>query len=289
MKLCTFVSLFVVGLLLTGLNASAQVEVITRDSAVFKGIIVNENYYTLRLRNLHKVEKTFNKTDIISRRLLNLWVKTKDNQEYEGRVEKFTVSGLHMSTISNDDVLIILDKSIKKGKDKEPAGQSPDYDFVIYESDISDIGYITPTYQSVNKDDNSEDCRDSYGMFGLSVLSPGGVNCVLGFQSYTGAGFRIAAGTLLESSSWGAQGNLLYNLIKSRDVELNASLGFGTSHVAKHNELGNPDGELSWNYIGAFADINFVGFFVEGGITFGSGSYKQPKFLIQAGYVFRFL
>jgi hypothetical protein len=289
MKPCTFVSLFVIGLLLPCARASAQIEVMTRDSLVFKGIVVDENYYTIRLRNLHKVEKTINRSEIINRRLLNLWLKTIDNKEYEGRVEKFTDSIIEVATINEDKILIVLNDSVKVGKGISTTDNAPQYEQVINESAISDMGYVPFRYPTNNKDEMNEDCRDSYGMLGLSFLSPGGVNCVLGFQYFNGTGFRIAAGTLLESSSWGAQGNLLYNLIKTRDLELNASLGFGSSHLAKHNELGNPDGELSWNYIGAFMDINYIGIFLEGGVTVGSGSYNQPKFLIQAGYVVRFL
>lgn len=43
-----------------------------------------------------------------------------------------------------------------------------------------------------------------------------------------------------------------------------------------------------WTYVGASATFSWGGFYLEPGISVGSGDYSNPQVLIQGGYLWRF-
>ncbi len=44
-----------------------------------------------------------------------------------------------------------------------------------------------------------------------------------------------------------------------------------------------------WTFLGLVYNLNFRGFFLEPGLTFGEGDYSNPQGALQIGYMHRFL
>ena len=44
-----------------------------------------------------------------------------------------------------------------------------------------------------------------------------------------------------------------------------------------------------WTFLGLVYNLNFRGFFLEPGLTFGEGDYSNPQLALQIGYMHRFL
>ena len=123
-----------------------------------------------------------------------------------------------------------------------------------------------------------KESKDTYGMFGITLLLPGGYNILGGYQFQT-FGLRAELGCIpYGDGGYGGQVNFLLNLAKSKSFEANVSLAAGFSQMGNNN----------FTYAGPCFDLNAGGFFIELGLGFGSGSFQSPQLLFQLGYVGRF-
>lgn len=104
--------------------------------------------------------------------------------------------------------------------------------------------------------------------FGVAVLTPGGVNFVV-----KGGSLQASVG-YLGSDTYGAE--VGYNFIKNKDGF------FRTAQIiAGSSSLDGKD----WNYGGVSATFRAGGFFIEPGVTAGSGDYSSPQFSLQVGWL----
>ena len=71
----------------------------------------------------------------------------------------------------------------------------------------------------------------------------------------------------------------------SNNINRYHSLNFvaGSSYLEKNWD------KKTWDYIGIAYNLNYKDFYLEAGITSGSGSYSNPQIMFQIGYVYRFL
>jgi hypothetical protein len=121
-----------------------------------------------------------------------------------------------------------------------------------------------------------------YAMFGPTLLLPGGINLLFGYH-YSSFGVRGEFGFIPANNEvYGFQVNVFYNLYRTKSFEHNISIagGFSSQETYLYDK--------EWTYIGFMYDFNIYGFFMEAGITFGSGTYSNPQLAIQFGYVYRF-
>jgi hypothetical protein len=148
-------------------------------------------------------------------------------------------------------------------------------------SDGSEYVYSYDRIERVTKEQLGMERRNlrdmSYAEFGLTLGTPAGINFALG--SWFGPiGFRVS-GMQLGKRTAGIQVNVGYKLSD------NAT----RSHVLAVVAGSLVAGFQSWGYAGVVYNLNLSGFFVEAGLTAGSGSFTSPQAILQIGYVHRFL
>ncbi|HRT68363.1 MAG TPA: hypothetical protein P5216_06450, partial [Bacteroidota bacterium] len=85
----------------------------------------------------------------------------------------------------------------------------------------------------------------------------------------------------IPSSIFGFQIEALYNLKTSRHFEHNLGVGLGLMEIY-YNE------DNVWGYLELLYNLNIYGFFLEAGMSIGSGSFTNPQLMFQFGYVYRF-
>ncbi|MBI5325433.1 MAG: hypothetical protein HZB41_09220 [Ignavibacteriae bacterium] len=120
-----------------------------------------------------------------------------------------------------------------------------------------------------------------YAMFGPTFLLPGGINLLFGYH-YSTFGVRGEFGIFpVDDAIYGFQMNVFYNLFRNKSFEHNVSIAGGYSHQDHYIDR-------DWAYIGVMYDFNIYGFFMEFGLTLGSGYYSNPQMALQLGYVYRF-
>lgn len=124
-----------------------------------------------------------------------------------------------------------------------------------------------------------------YSSLGLTLLQPGGLNILYGYQFENGMMFRLECGYF--STMSGAQANVGYTLRRSESFEHSFSIAAGFSEMTLKGSWDNK--HYDWAYAGLTYNLNWNGFFVEIGMTVGEGDFTNPQLLLQFGYVYRFL
>ncbi len=176
-------------------------------------------------------------------------VITNDGKEYSGKI------------ISEDSLQIVIEDATTR--------------ITVFKTQITSIKYFTDVKElaKVNGD---------FTFVGISLLTPGGVNIVVG-KDFGKFGARLAAGYI--GTAAGIQGNFLFNLSRSKSFNSHLSVGVGSSVIGTSNRYSSSS---TWTYIGGFYDLNYGGFFLETGLSIGSGSYSNPQLMLQLGYVYEF-
>lgn len=133
---------------------------------------------------------------------------------------------------------------------------------------------------SINMVDYSYDKRDEdakgYWSFGGAFLMPGGLNLVLGRHFTRTFGLRVTGGML--PSMVGVELDGVIRFAGSRRVEHSAVVGVGANDI----------NGAEWTYGVAAYNLNAYGFHLLAGFSVGSGSYSNPQFHAQIGYVHLF-
>ncbi len=127
------------------------------------------------------------------------------------------------------------------------------------------------------KSNIAKSLKSEYPMVGLTLLLPGGLNLIGGYHYDKFAAFGEIG--FLPEVAFGFQVEFLYNLKTARHFEHNLGIGAGLSVISQND---------SWAYLGIFYNLNLYGFFLEPGITIGSGNAPNPQLWFQFGYVYRF-
>lgn len=118
--------------------------------------------------------------------------------------------------------------------------------------------------------------RETYSELGITLGTPGAVNLAVArwFGQY---GVRVCG--MAFDSSKGIQANIAYKFSDNADRSHSVALVFGGSKIM---------GKV-WNYAGVAYNLNYGNFFLEAGLSAGSGSFSTPQLLLQLGYSYRFL
>ncbi len=126
--------------------------------------------------------------------------------------------------------------------------------------------------------------KTNYPVIGTTIGTPGTLNLLIGYN-YEKWGVRLSSGMLfLLLDEIGFQLNILRNIIKKDNLEINFSFAPGISKIKIMNKL-----ELDYKYIAALIDMNLNGFFVEAGAGYGDNNLNSKfQILFNLGYVYRF-
>jgi hypothetical protein len=113
-------------------------------------------------------------------------------------------------------------------------------------------------------------------ILGAALGTPSGLMLESGV--YSGKWSVRASGMYL-GSMFGGQLNVGYALKKSERYDIFLGIEAGISEIGLEDEI------LRWNYIGPYGELNMHGFFLEVGLSVGSGSFPSPQLMGQVGYI----
>jgi len=128
----------------------------------------------------------------------------------------------------------------------------------------------------------------NYWEAGINIGMPAVLNLLVG-RWFSPVGIKVSGLTLGEI--YGIQGNLMYKLADSEKTCHSLGLIGGYSHLVleKSNGWEVVKEIKEWQYYGAAYNLNWGGFWLELGLTAGSGDFKSPQFCFQIGYAHRFI
>ena len=131
--------------------------------------------------------------------------------------------------------------------------------------------------------------RDSsYLELGINLGTPAGVNLAAGFW-FGSVGFRVSGMQLSKMS--GIQLNFSYKISDSPNFLHSIGFAGGTSEIetGEYDDYDEYDNlEIKkWQYIGLVYNLNWGGFFLEGGLSIGEGDFTSPQAIFQIGYMYR--
>lgn len=156
-------------------------------------------------------------------------------------------------------------------------------EIVIQGSDGIETRLPKSRVAQVNYQENLPPSKKQYWAVGATFGTPGGLNLNLWYM-WSSFGFQLSGGYI--GTVYGTQANLAWKIGDYQKFLHTLFVGAGHSSVTtKENNL-----EITkrWTYGIVGYNLNWYGFFLELGITLGSGDFKSPQFAGQIGYVHRF-
>ncbi len=175
------------------------------------------------------------------------------------------------------DVIILKDKTIVKGIILE---QYPN-DKLKIKTDSGDVREIKfSEIENIMKEEKPLEVKKGVTELGIVAGSPAGLNILLG-HSIDDFIFKLSG--LYVGKIYGIQVNL--GLMLSNNINRYHSLNFIAGSSFSESNLS----KNTWDYFGIAYNLNYKDFYLEAGISSGSGSYSNPQIMLQIGYVYRFL
>ncbi|MFZ1729990.1 MAG: hypothetical protein WBQ23_02215 [Bacteroidota bacterium] len=172
--------------------------------------------------------------------------------------------------------------------------QIPNKQLKIRTRDGSEFVYTFDEIEVIRKETIDEppiapapDLKDaSYYELGVNIGTPAGINLAMG-KWFGIVGARLS-GMYFGDQLAGLQGNIGFKLSDNRKRSHVLAAIFGASHL-EENYRTSQQRSLEWTFVGAVYELNLRGFFVQGGLTVGSGDFSSPQAFFQIGYMYRFL
>jgi hypothetical protein len=116
--------------------------------------------------------------------------------------------------------------------------------------------------------------------FGVTLGTPSGLNLVFGYN-INKIGLRISG--LYLDQIYGTQFNISYLIENYHHYEHGPTI-FASYSRGAGTATSEP---FTWMGAGVGYYLNLGGFFIEGGVSWGTGTYSSPQAAIQLGYVYR--
>ena len=141
----------------------------------------------------------------------------------------------------------------------------------------------------------SQNNSNSDYRMGLSIGNPTGFQVSLANirQNFS---FRLNAGSMLLTNSYGAEGSVYYKVYGKNSFQQHLGFHAGYSYRNKiYNDnffgfywgLSPSDREKTSSvYFGPVYQINWSHFFIQASAAFGTGNFKNPRLMTQFGYYF---
>jgi hypothetical protein len=152
----------------------------------------------------------------------------------------------------------------------------------------SSSGQDSMTFTSPKGDYSNFDSANTKGYFslGAAIGAPSGLNlkCEYLVNNLT---LALSAG-IMGSDVFGVQAEIGYIITKTPLFHQGPAFIAGFFRSLKTDSSGGPQIGYNQEYIGVAYNIYYAGFFLQGGLGFGFGSYPpNPILIFQAGYEFR--
>jgi hypothetical protein len=199
----------------------------------------------------------------------------------------FIFSSIKLLSVEQVDIIHlksgskIVGKIIKYDAANEVEIQSSDSIRFVFKMDL-----VEKIEFMVDKD---QGYKSTMTEFGGTFGTPAVINLVFGkhFDKY----MVKASGMYLGSTAKGIQLELGLKLSEFKNTYHAISLVGGYSYIKnKQTSLyGYEQYQVSeWMYGGIVYNLNTNGFYLQPGLSIGSGSYNNPQIMIQIGYVYQF-
>ena len=227
----------------------------------------------------------FDRKHISSINPLQVKVKTTEDLWFQGFCTNETDSIISLIDDSNAEYTIQKYKIVEKQlliRETDKFSNNP-YGYFLLDKQKFQNENRYKSEQNYTPAPAFQESSDEYPMLGLTFLTPGGINLFGGYHygkfTATGEIGFIPSSDLI----MGFQVEFMYNLKSARHFEHN--IGFGGGYTYIEDQWSSP---TEWAFFGLFYNLNIYGFFLEPGLTIGSGTYKNPQIVFQFGYVYRF-
>jgi hypothetical protein len=144
---------------------------------------------------------------------------------------------------------------------------------------------------TVKSPDSLSNMGNNFFGIGFVLGSPASLSLTTGLY-FQHVSIRISGGAW--GTHWyGLQGEIAFPITKSNELIQNASIIAGL--FATKVFITDPNYPAvqyyqynKQNYIGFAYDVYYAGFLMQTGLGFGKGSFPNPQFLFQFGYLFNF-
>jgi len=143
---------------------------------------------------------------------------------------------------------------------------------------------ISATCLSAQTEDQVSPVRSTYG---ITVGTPAALNLTTSQYFGSKLGLRLSGGYLpghCDSHLAGLQLGVCWKLKERSNSLFDAGLVFGYTEI--ENGRTAMDDEL-WRYMGVTGSYQWRSFFIEGGLTVGSGTHPNPQGVLQVGFIFK--
>jgi hypothetical protein len=122
----------------------------------------------------------------------------------------------------------------------------------------------------------------------LSIGTPGGLNLCFSHWGADRLGFRLTGGYVGRNTGHtaGGQAEMILRFHEGGRTIEDVSVGVGRSEIySRRGDFFWYSGSSTktWTYIGGFYNLNSHAFFLQVGLTFGSGAYSSPQIGLQIG------
>jgi len=253
-------------------SRSIYVQIIQNNGQSNYGKIIEQDDKSISILLKDETQVKYMKSSIKQIVPLEVRVTTKDGIAFQGYCTKenndemwITSSNATEYKIKKSQIKSTL--ILKKGEDRF----NP-YD-IIDQMSGSEISTVPQSPKIINNKHNE------YPMFGATLGLPSLINLIAGYR-YDKFG-AIGEFGFIPYNIFGFQIEALYNLNTSRHFEHNIGLSLGFIDFLF-------DKDKVWGYLELLYNLNIYGFFVEGGMSIGSGCFTNPQLMFQFGYVYRF-
>jgi len=127
---------------------------------------------------------------------------------------------------------------------------------------------------------------------GIVLGTPSGLNLILAAHT-TDAIFKIS-GAYLGPTLYGGQFDIGYKFSENKRTYHGVGLGFGFANIGTTEITTNQWNQYEykernhWQYVAVNYMLNTYGFYLNAGLSAGSGSFSNPQLMLQIGYAYQF-
>ncbi|MEN6295734.1 MAG: hypothetical protein ABFD61_06360 [Chloroherpetonaceae bacterium] len=249
------------------------------------GRMIAQDDASITIETKDGTEIKFDRKHISSINPLQVKVKTTENIWFQGFCTNETDSIISLIDDSNAEYTIQKHKIVEKQlliRETDKFSNNP-YGYFLLDKQKFQNENSYKSEQNYTPAPAFQKSSHEYPMLGLTFNTPGGINLIGGYHFGKFAAIGGIGCVPFGTTIWGAQVEFMFNLKSARHFEHNIGFGVGYSFIG--SKLSKAQ---EWTYIGLFYNLNIYGFYLEPGLTIGSGTYKNPQIAFQFGYVYRF-
>lgn len=130
--------------------------------------------------------------------------------------------------------------------------------------------------------------KNTSSEFGITFGTPSGLNLVV--ATHIGKIMIKGSGLYLGDIAKGLQFEIGYKLSEFARTyhAINLVGGYSSLQSKEQTIFGEQTVQKKWTYVGIVYNLNTNGFYLQPGLSIGTGDFTNPQFMFQIGYVYQF-